>query len=188
MPDVSIEYAHIYTNQRISEEHKLSLETLQDITDSPNYINKSKSLVVMVDDYSFPDSEFDYENFLSWLELNNFVPDLIVRESQLIPACDNVLSVVSDEKLRKQLEDYIGSNKYPCSLFIATWYLLRLGEIQSSVFPANLVSKELLNILPKSFKPFEKKGLDIIANTPYAASLPNIHYVFLPKRRAITSK
>jgi hypothetical protein len=52
MSKVSVEYAHIYTNQHISEEHQLSLEVLSEIKSTFNPEGKEFSLVVMVDDYS----------------------------------------------------------------------------------------------------------------------------------------
>ena len=75
MKDESIEYAHIYTNNKIGEEQKLSLEILAQF-----YNDKAKqSLVVMVDDYSFPDPSFDYDQFSLWLGENGFKPNLMLK-------------------------------------------------------------------------------------------------------------
>lgn len=74
------------------------------------------------------------------------------------------------------------AKKYPCSLFIAAWYLLRLGKIKSPLFPTKLVSDELINVLPESFKPFKDKGLEIIASTKFAKSVDSIHYKFFSGR------
>ena len=123
MKDVSIEYSHIYTNSKIGEEHELSLKTLSEVREA------SESLVVMVDDYSFPDPTFDYESFSLWLAEHGHAPDLVMRESQLIPLCDEVLALLTDETLKEQIVSYIKVKKYPCSLFIAAWYLLRLGKL-----------------------------------------------------------
>jgi hypothetical protein len=79
------------------------------------------SLVVMVDDYSFPDPTFDYDAFSNWLASHYLKPDIVIRESQLIPACDEVLNLINNDKLRNPIEDYIRAKKYPCSLFIAAW-------------------------------------------------------------------
>lgn len=180
MKDVSIEYAHIYTNNRIDEEHSTSVEILGDL--KLELGDKSTSLVVMVDDYSFPDPTFDYDAFVVWLDQQGMKPDILLRESQLIPVCDEVLSLVQDEKLKQEITDYIKAKKYPCSLFIAAWYLLRLGFIESSIFPAQLKAGKLINILPESFKPFEGKGLEIISATQYAESTEMIEYRFFAGR------
>lgn len=182
MAKVSIEYAHIYTNQHISDEHQTSVNVLGDVIAKAHAEQKETSLVVMVDDYSFPDPSFDYGSFTTWLDEQGFNPDLLFRESQLIPVCDQVLGIMEDGKLKMQIIDYVKSKKYPCSLFIAAWYLLRLGKLSSDLFPTELVSDELFNILPESFKPFEDKGLEIIAATPYADCVEQIRYEFLPGR------
>jgi hypothetical protein len=136
----------------------------------------------MVDDYSFPDPTFSYEDFSKWLSEKGHTPDLIIRESQLIPVCDEVLNLITDEKLKSQITDYIKAKKYPCSLFIAAWYLVRLGKIKSSLVPLDQISNELKNILPESFKPFEDMGLEIISSTKYSDSVKQINYEFIPGR------
>ena len=170
--DISIEYAHIYTNKHIGDEQKFSLDILSEVTKENE--GKSISLVVMVDDYSFPDPSFDYVEFTSWLKEKGFQPDIILRESQLIPLCDEVLALINNEGLRHEISDYIQTKKYPCSLFIATWYLLRLGHIKSSIFDARLTAQKLINILPKSFKPFEDKAFEIIKATQYSEAFAAI--------------
>lgn len=182
MSSVSVEYAHIYTNQHISEEHHTSVNILGEVQDTVKKQGKALSLVVMVDDYSFPDPTFDYETFTDWLKEKGFKPDLLVRESQLIPVCDEVLSMLKDDRLKSQITDYIKAKKYPCSLFIAAWYLLRLGKLSSPIFPKELISDEVVNILPESFKPFEDKGLEIIGATPYNNVLDKISYRFMAGR------
>lgn len=168
MKNVSIEYAHIYTNSKIGKEHELSLNELS------NIVEPNKSLVVMVDDYSFPDPTFDYTSFTTWLAEQGHKPDVVIRESQLIPQCDQLLNLMRDGKLKEEIVDYIKAKKYPCSLFIATWYLLRLGKLQHSEFSGNEIASRLTNILPESFKPFEDKAIEIIQNTQYAEFVDRI--------------
>lgn len=182
MAKTSIEYAHIYTNQHISEEHQTSVNILSEVTSSVMREGKEASLVVMVDDYSFPDPSFDYDIFSKWLDNQGFKPEILFRESQLIPVCDEVLSILENEKLKSEITNYIKTKKYPCSLFIAAWYLLRLGKLTSPLFVKELIADELINILPESFKPFEDKGLEIISNTVYRDSVNNISYRFLKGR------
>lgn len=90
--------------------------------------------------------------------------------------------MIENNKLKKQITDYVKVKKYPCSLFIAAWYLLRLGKLSSPLFPKELVSDELFNILPESFNPFEDQGLTIIASTPYRECVQKINYKFLEGR------
>jgi hypothetical protein len=178
--DVSIEYAHIYTNNHIDEEHKTSLTILNRLR--AELADKNISLVVLVDDYSFPDPTFNYEDFSNWLGDHNLRPDILFRESQLIPLCDQVLQLVENQKLKTEIVDYIKAKKYPCSLFIAAWYLLRLGYLSLPAFPAKLSANKLVNILPQSFKPFEDMGLGIIASTKFADAVGKIEYQFFEGR------
>jgi len=176
MKDVSIEYAHIYTNSKIGEEHELSLRELDSVREA------SESLVVMVDDYSFPDPTFDYGSFTAWLAENGHAPDIVMRESQLIPQCDEALKLMSGGKLREEIIEYIRAKKYPCSLFIAAWYLLRLGALEHPDFPESEYASRLINILPESFKPFEDKALEIIRKTPHAELARKIENRYLEGR------
>lgn len=182
MNTVSIEYAHIYTNQHISQEHDLSVSLLDKVTQDVKVAGKTPRLFVMVDDYSFPDPSFDYTQFIEWLSSKGFAPDFMIRESQLIPVCDEVLRLIQDETLKNQINDYVKAKKYPCSLFIAAWYLLRLGKVSSPIFPAELICEEIINILPESFKPFEDKGLEIIASTLHKDVVSKISYEFIAGR------
>jgi hypothetical protein len=182
---ISIEYAHIYTHQQIDEEHKLSLKVLRETLGNSEHEKNDASLVVLVDDYSFPDPTFDYVSFTKWLETEGYKPDLVIRESQLIPSCDVVLKLLENSKLALQITDYIKTKKkYPCSLFIAAWYLLRLGKIQSELFPTELQSQALINILPESFKPFEEKAVEIIDEAGFNHKVGDIQYKFMPGRLA----
>ncbi|MEX2008125.1 MAG: hypothetical protein WD850_01380 [Candidatus Spechtbacterales bacterium] len=180
MKDISVEYAHIYTNDKIGEEHQLSLDILGKVKELE--AGKDISLVVLVDDYSFPDASFDYSAFTEWLAANGFKPDLVLKESELIPVCDEVVLLIEDMRMREELAEYIRTRKYPCSLFIAAWYLLRLGYVRFPLLPEELVARKLLNILPESFKSFEEKGLDIIASTKYKEANDQIEYKYFEGR------
>ena len=176
---VSVEYAHIYTNSHIDDEHRKSLELLSDVKE--RFANDEINLVVLIDDYSFPDPTFSYDEFASWLDENGHKPDVMIRESQLIPVCDSVLALIDAPEIKQPIVDYIKAKKYPCSLFIAAWYLLRLGHIKSDQIELPVADK-LLNILPESFKPFEDKGLEIISATPYKNVISQIEYEFIRGR------
>lgn len=182
MKDISVEYAHIYTNRKVGQEQELSLTILGEFKEKLESEKRTSCLLIMIDDYSFPDPSFDYVEFSAWLADKGHSPDLILRESQLIPACDIILRLLTDERLKQEISDYIKVKKYPCSLFIATWYLLRLGHIEHVIYDKALISKKLINILPSSFKPFEDRALEIIGSTPFAEAVKNIEYKFFEGR------
>ncbi len=179
--ELSVEYAHIYTNQRIGEEHKLSVAELKQALSI--YPRNDISLCVMIDDYSFPDPTFNYAEFVDWLAGKGYKPDIVLRESQLIPVCDEVLKLIPNNiKLKREVIDYIKSKRYPCSLFVAAWYLLRLGYVKNPLLNSDQIAKNILNILPESFKPFEKMGLEIIKATPHKDAISKIDYKWLEGR------
>ncbi len=181
--DVSIEYSHIYSNQQVAEEHHLSLEILTKIKQEETIKNHSVSLIVLIDDYSFPDPSFNYDSFTSWLSEMGFKPDFVLRESQLIPLCDEVLNFITNDKLRREISEYITDKKYPCSLFVASWYLLRLGQVNSPIFDPKLNANQLINILPSSFKPFEDKAIEIITSTKFADVATKINNKYFEGRK-----
>ncbi|MBL8159955.1 hypothetical protein JNJ66_05855 [Candidatus Saccharibacteria bacterium] len=172
----SIEYCHIYTNKTISSEQRRSVALLHEqLATVPR---TATALVVMVDDYSCPEPMFDYAGLRRWLADEQATPDIMIRESQLIEACDTVIGLMTDIKLQRQLCDYIRTKKYPCSLFIAAWYMLRLGYITHDIHDSRFIAQELLNILPREFMPFEDRGLAIIRATPHADALTKIRHLY----------
>ena len=169
MKRASIEYAHIYTNEKIGEEHELSLALLNELDTA------DCSLAVLIDDYSFPDPSFEYDAFVSWLSDQGHAPHVIMRESQLIPTCDEILRSVEKESVKDDIAAYVReTRKYPCSLFIAAWYALRLGYLEHPSFPEEERAERLINILPESFKPFEERGFDILASSSASGALDRI--------------
>ncbi len=180
---LSVEYAHIYTNTQISAEHVLSLEILQGVLKENEIRSEDVSLCVMVDDYSFPDPSFNYEELVDFLTKHDMRPDILIRESALIKDCDYIVSLINDEKLKNEISVYIREKKkYPCSLFIATWYLVRLGCIKSKIFDNRFCADRLINILPESFKPFEEKGFEIINNTSFKNVIEKIENKYFQGR------
>lgn len=181
--DVSIEYAHIYTNNKIADEQKLSLEILKKIqAEETGY---TKSFVVVVDDYSFPDPTFNYDEYTAWLDTMGFKPDAVFRASQLLSACDEVLRLMQNKTLKNQFIDLIATKKYPVALVIAAWYLLRLGCITHPEFDNQLTARRLVNILPMSFKPFEDQALEIIKTTRFSGHIAQIKDRYIEGRLVV---
>lgn len=60
--------------------------------------------------------------------------------------------------------------------------MIRLGCVESTIFPTGEVSEKVLNILPESFKPYEEKGLNIIRNTEFKDMVERIEYKFIQGR------
>jgi hypothetical protein len=106
-----------------------------------------------------------------------------LRESALIPLCGETLTLIEDSRLKKEIEDYVRMKRYPCSLFVAAWYLLRLGYLNSPIFPGALAAERLINILPSSFETFENKALEIISKTRHKDAIERIEYKYFEGRK-----
>lgn len=181
MKSLSIEYGHIYTNQLVGPEQAACVPVVSELHRGLTAAGShTVSLAVMVDDYSSPNPEFRYESYKKWLGEKGIEPDVYIRESQLIPQCDAVIAQIVDNRLRGKLVDYVQRKRYPCSLFIASWYLARLGCMPTPLVPEEERAWKLINVLSESFQEPESKALKIIEATSFRDKLNQIEYRFLP--------
>lgn len=159
----SIEYSHIYKDQRIGEQHLASIDRLHELE------SDGDKRVVMIDDYSPDYGDLDYDEFIEFLSDNDAEPDVVITESSLVPHSLNLIDMLVDKKKKRELQRYINKNgKVPCSLFIATWYMIRLGKLDhDGIIPIkgnidDVVGDEVLTILPESFVTPESRADSII--------------------------
>ncbi|MEU6191983.1 hypothetical protein [Nocardia sp. NPDC047038] len=181
---MGIEYAHIYSDQQFSRQHALGITELHKLPVGPD-IKK----IVLVDDYSPAHSSqfLDMSDFLQKLVQRNAEPDVVVFESELVPYCEAVLDMISNRKLKKGLSGYYRSRlKYPCSLLVAAWYLLRLGVFGRPPIrcvagsPEDLFTDRIITILPDSYMVPEARALEIIESTPSSPLIKKIDHIFFP--------
>jgi len=190
----SVEYAHIYTDQKFTGQHEKGINILKEwLAEVPS---RKTHKVILIDDYSSPISfaNFDFSNFLNELRLRSAAPDTVILESALVPYCQKTLELVTDKKVRKDLTHYIRTRqKYPCSLFVASWYLMRLGafgkpNIASVIGDAtDLLADELVTILPESFVSPEAYALRIIRATEFSGYAEKINKIFFKHADALYS-
>lgn len=182
---VSVEYAHIYTDQQFSAQQEEGVRQLHAFL-AGQPANTIITKVVLIDDYSpgITRTHFDVRAFTAELERLNAAPDVLVAESALVDYCRQTLQMVGDKKLRKQLLHYYESRqKYPCSLFVAAWYLLRLGAFGRPKVdcligqPELLLADQLVIILPDSFTTPEEQAMEIIKSTPHAVLADKVRLI-----------
>lgn len=111
--------------------------------------------------------------------------DAMVLESSLNSLAENLLEQILDKSIRKSISSYYKTrHRYPCSMYIATWYLLRLGFISKQVKNADgkmitiEPSKKLITILPDRFSTPENDAREIIESTPFKDAYNNIEIEF----------
>ena len=162
---IDIEFSHVYTDEGITRGVRRSWEIVKMMK------HEHTLLSVMVDDYSHnEDVAFDYDHLYGELYRTGLMPNLMIKESDLVWYNMWTLDRLPDTKLKRGLVDYIRKNdKHPCSLFTATWYLLRLGEMQFDFTRTKAMhhfswvpSNKLVNVLPADSMPSEKKARSIL--------------------------
>lgn len=178
MKDYSIECAKDYKS---SESDKILLSELKTLKANLADEGKTFSQVLLVDDSTYPDKSYDLHNAVSWLESANLKPDLVFRESQLKDACDEVLKIIDFDKLDPMLAKHLQGDKkyYNPSLYLAVWYLVRLGYLKHDQCDKDGCANKLINILPSSFELDDGGALEIIKATPYSEAALKVENRFV---------
>lgn len=181
----SVEFFHIYTDEKINGRHKNSLRYLQEAMNAWSF---DYDLFVLIDDYNPTEHVTSSKDVLEFLTKNDVQPNFWAFESAFIENAEILLASIEKEKIRNQYRKYIEKKgKYPCSLLAASWYLTRLGRLphtgqmnaskESSVFvPAD----RLVNILPDDFRTVELRVQSLIANSKFREDADRIQDLFYP--------
>lgn len=153
----NIEFAHIYSDEKIGEEQLKSAEVVKNLVKKLNKQSKTYTLCVLIDEYHPVYSNFDLDKFLTHFKKMGIPPAYIGYEGELIPAARLLLKQIPEEfliskkmhtklKFVKEIISLKTNNKwmklkelpvvkfqenYTCVLLSAAWSLLRLGLIQS---------------------------------------------------------
>jgi len=153
----NIEFAHIYSDEKIGEEQLKSAEVVKDLVKKLDKESKTYTLCILIDEYHPVYSNFNLDKFLTHFKKMGIPPAYIGYEGELIPAARLLLKQIPEEFLiskkmhtkLKFVQEIISlktSNKwmklkelpvvkfqedYTCVLLSAAWSLLRLGLIQS---------------------------------------------------------
>lgn len=174
--DFSVECAKAYGTDSGDE---ASLAFLKSLNTQLGQQGKTASLVLLVDDTSYENKAFDFDSYGKWLEKGGVKPDLVFKESDIIPVYDEVLKIIDFNKLSPVLAEKVHLGECTSQIFIVAWFLLRLGYISSSNFDEKYQAKNIFNILPESFKAGEDEVLEIIKATPFREAVDKVEYKFI---------
>lgn len=111
-------------------------------------------------------------------------PDYWAYEKDMIENARTLLDSVTSNKLKRSYQDYVANNKYPCSLLTASWYLTRLGFLDSSAIkclsPGDTYApaERLINMLPRDYRGVESRALKLIAKSQFAEAADKIQDLF----------
>ena len=182
--EYSVEFFHIYSDENISERHIKSLEYLGELQITWSF---PYSRIVLIDDYNPDEKIIGVEEIIAYLDANSMHPDYFAYESDLINNANILLESIRDAKTYRSYTKYIQHhNKYPCSLLTASWYLTRLGYLDSTTVIRTThksdnpytASKRLINILPDYYQPIEKLANQLILKSSYSAASDRIEDLF----------
>jgi hypothetical protein len=184
MPNYSVEFFHIYLDEKIGQEHIASIDYLKMLQTA--WPHKLES-IVFIDDYNSKKTITSSEEVLKFLADQGVEPKFWAYEGDLVVNAEKLLSMLTNNKLRDQYFKYIQKhNKYPCSLLAASWYLTRLGRLDptgviksskgqvSDFTPAD----RLINILPRSYRSTEERILKLICNSEFSHDVNIIQDLF----------
>lgn len=172
----SIEFAHIYLDEEISDEHIEGKQKLLEI-----WSNESpKTPVVLIDDYNALDNKLDLSLFKKFLDEGLDKEVMIFYESDMIFITPQTLKLLHNRD-KKSYQRYIrDNNRYPCSLLAMSFYLLRLGIIQGHGRYINLnPSNRLINILSTRFKDVEDMIIRRLARSKLSGVEKSIETVYI---------
>lgn len=177
----SVEYFHIYTDEKINNTHKTSLNYLKSAQTAWDF---SPDPIILIDNYNPKTHTLSTEEILDFLKLNGMPPKYWAFEGDFIANAKILLEHLTSKKLTKNYEQYIKSHdKYPCSLLTATWYLTRLGKLDSSMIQSHdgnkyIPAARLVNILPKDYRSVELRAQDLILHSEFKESAHQIQDLF----------
>ena len=179
MKDYSIEYGHIYTDKEFCKEQIDSIVSKNEMVKKISLKGGSFETVVMIDDYSpIKEDKFDYGLFYEKLNEYHGYPNVLIRESELFDTNLKVIDLMKNNSLKKQLVGNIEKNgRHTCSLFISSWYMIRLGLIDNDfgISPC----RKLINILDEKHSASERNAKQIISNVFGKITLNRIQNIYL---------
>jgi hypothetical protein len=186
---LGVEYFHIYTDEKIERRHEVGLEYLKALEDVWSFEYEK---IILIDNYNPVKHTLDAEAIIDYLATKNALPKYWAYEKDMIENSKTLLNAINNNKLKRSYEKYIiSTNKYPCSLLTATWYLTRLGKLPSEdiIHQADNSSQELfktssrlINILPEDYRPIEERARKIILKSTFEEQADKIQDLFYPTK------
>jgi hypothetical protein len=127
-------------------------------------------------------------NVVAALSADGLAPDCVGYEANMATEADRLLASFTSRRLRLSYEKNMTKRGIvPSSLLTATWYLVRLGILDTEVArPVALSGTEfkpaarLINVLPSGYARVEAEAMQIISATHHAAAANRISAKYFP--------
>lgn len=172
---VSIEFAHIYTDETISYEQtetkRLVINYIQRIRDTHEIY-----LYNMIDDYNPQRHILNIETFKSYLQKDIPYKINFFYESEMMKYASQTLEFLNN-KDKNSYERYISKNNiFPCSLLALTFYLIRLGVINIG---ENIKAHEIVNFLGYRFFEIENYIIKLLKRSKLSGVEKHVRTVYV---------
>ncbi len=143
-------------------------------------IDKSEFTVTcLIDDLTYQVKNFDFTNYGLWMVKQGVLNYALFYESFLVPMCNQLLGKLDLNAVSSKLIFHNDNRiKYTSPMFIATWFLARLGYIDCGGYNI-MQAKKLINILPSSFKTGENQAIQIIAASELSKASDQIQHIYI---------
>ena len=175
----SIEFFHIYTDEKISPRHTTSVKYFKELQKSWSF---PYELIVLIDNYNPKQHTLEKDDVMKYMNDQKIDLNFWAYEKDMISNAELLLGSLKSNKLLKGYRKYIEkTEKYPCSFLTAAWYLTRLGYIESNNLIKSLKQEveympasRLFNILPEDYKIIEAKAKELIRSSHYSEAVDKI--------------
>ena len=177
----SIEFFHIYTNESLDEEKMTSINEYKKLLST---FKSSFNTCILIDDYTprvnnsleILTSKESLYTYLKSIGLNNIS---LYYESELEFVAREVIKEFHHRD-KKRYEQLISDRGYiPCSLFVISWYLLRLGYYKEFFSPLLISGDEIINILPIRYKQIDDIVMSVLKRSKkFNITLNKIHSIY----------
>ena len=164
IPEMFVEFAHIYADEVWSDEHSRSLEVVKRYLDDNCGPDSLVISAVLIDDLHVKENTLDITAFVRRILRMGIAPDHVVFEGKLAPIAQQILDELENHRtpdfslkwltFRKQAKKFLtycgkdgeqigllttwdsGKKEWSCAILSAAWSLCRAGVFE---FPADSI-------------------------------------------------
>jgi len=190
VPDMFVEFAHIYADEVFGDEQHQSLDVMKDYLDKNSDPSGLVVSAILIDELHVKANTLDVTEFIRCILRRGLAPDFVVFEGKMAPVADLIISqlpqkYLSWQTIRKEnkkvlmfetpMGDRIGlknvwddREEHTCALLSAAWSLCRAGVVP---FPDDAIVRlteapttglKVVSVLHSKYKGVEEKVIKLI--------------------------
>lgn len=206
VPDMFVEFAHIYADSVFGSEQDESLQVMKEYLDRHSDPSGLVVSAILIDELHVEANTLDVTEFIRCILRRGLAPDFVVFEGKMAPVADLIISRLDPsrlvwDKFNKQnkrvlswLDDdgrkiglqnvWDDRSEHTCALLSAAWSLCRAGVVP---FPENAIVRlteapttglKVVSVLHSKYKGVEEKVLKLIEGAGYQELIQRFELVF----------